>query len=181
MQLPPHRVMASWPKPDYTDPPTWGHGVLIVNIICISLAVVTVLLRLYTRFRITYSAGFDDILIVMGLLFAIGMVIVTSLATENWGWNRHIWDIPPLWLSTVQKLNLVFQIMFSLSSSFTKLSLLWFCRRLLGAGKGSHVVLNAAFIGAMVFVALSCCLFTFITIFQCSWVTRSIHIKSSSS
>lgn len=161
-------MMATWPTPNYVDPPTRGGGVLIVNLICISLAFLVVSLRLYTRLRITCSAGVDDILITMGLVFAIGMVAVTSLATEQWAWNRHIWDVPLPWLSTVQKLNLAFQILFSLSSSFTKISLLWFCRRLLGAGKGNYVLFNWAFIGSMVFVGLSCTLFTIISIFQCS-------------
>ncbi|KAJ5182712.1 hypothetical protein N7492_000328 [Penicillium capsulatum] len=168
MKLPPPAVMATWPTPNYVDPPTRGHGVLIVNIVCICFAFVVVILRLYTRLRITCSFGMDDILIVFGLIFAIAMVAVTSLATENWAWNRHIWDVPMTWLPTVQKLNLVFQIMFSWSSSITKISLLWFCRRLLGAGKGNYMTFNCAFIGSMVFVVLSCTLFTFFSIFQCS-------------
>ncbi|KAF3395786.1 hypothetical protein F1880_007141 [Penicillium rolfsii] len=168
MQLPPLAVMATWPTPNYVDPPTRGHGVLIVNVVCISLAFLVVMLRLYTRLRITCSAGVDDVLIVIGFAFAIAMVAVTSLASENWGWNRHIWDVPETWLSTVQKLNIVFQIMFSWSSSITKISLLWFCRRLLGAGKGNFKWFNWAFIGAMIFVGLSCLMFTFISIFQCS-------------
>lgn len=168
MKLPPLAVMETWPTPNYVDPPTRGHGVLVVNIVCISLAFVVVILRLYTRLRITYSFGADDVLIIFGLIFAIAMVAVTSLATENWAWNRHIWDVPMTWLPTLQKLNLVFQIMFSWSSSITKISLLWFCRRLLGAGKGSYVIFNCAFIGSMVFVGLSCTLFTIFSIFQCS-------------
>lgn len=168
MQLPPLAVMAQWPTPNYVDPPTRGHGALIVNIVCMSFAFVVVMLRLYTRLRITYSAGIDDILSVIGLIFAIAMVVVTSLATEIWGWNRHIWDIPVSWLPSVQKLNLCFQIMFSLSSSITKISLLWFCRRLLGAGKGNFAVYNWAFILSMIFVGLSCATFTLISIFQCT-------------
>lgn len=167
MQLPPLSVMMTWPTPNYVDPPTRGHGVLVVNIICICFAFLVVMLRLYTRLRITCSFGVDDILIIFGLIFAIAMVVVTSIATEDWAWNRHIWDVPMSWLPTVQKLNLCFQIMFSLSSSITKISLLWFCRRLLGAGKGNYMVFNWAFIGAMVFVGLSCALFTLFSIFQC--------------
>jgi hypothetical protein len=168
MQLPPLAVMATWPTPNYIDPPTRGHGVLIVNVVCIALAFFVVILRLYTRFRITCSAGADDVLIVFGLAFAIAMVAVTSLASENWGWNRHVWDVPETWLTTVQKLNIVFQILFSWSSSLTKISLLWFCRRLLGPGKGNFKWFNWAFIGAMIFVGVSCLMFTFISIFQCS-------------
>jgi hypothetical protein len=166
MKLPPPAIMASWPTPNYIDPPTRGHGVLIVNIVCLSLALVVVCLRLYTRIRITCSAGVDDVLIVIGLAFSIAMAVVTSIATEKWGMNRHIWDIELLRLITVQKYNLIFQIMFSMASCFTKISLLWFCRRLIG--KGHFALYNWAFIMSMVFVALSSGLFTIISIFQCS-------------
>lgn len=94
MKLPPLEVMAQWPTPNYIDPPTHGHGVLIVNLVCITMALLVVMLRLYTRFRITCSAGIDDLLIVIGLIFAIAMAVVTLLATERWAWNRHIWDVP---------------------------------------------------------------------------------------
>ena len=174
MRLPPLAVEASWPTPNYTDPVTRGHAVLIVNIVCISLAFLVTILRVYTRIRITATAGIDDIFVVIGLVFAIAMVVVTSIATEKWGYNRHIWDIPAFWLPTMQKLNLSFQLMFSWSSGFTKFSLLWFCRRLLGPGKGGFAVYNWAFIGSMIFVALSVILFTFFSIFQCSYVSINI-------
>ncbi|KAJ5994993.1 hypothetical protein N7481_001970 [Penicillium waksmanii] len=167
MQLPPAAVLATW-TPNYVNPTTRGHGAMIINVVFIILATIVVGLRLYTRLRITCSTGVDDILIVIALLFAVAMVVVTSYATEVWGWNRHVWDVPLDWLPTVQKMNLVFQIMFSWSSSLTKISLLWFCRRLLGAGKGSNKVFNWAFIGSMAFVGTTCTLFTFFSIFQCS-------------
>lgn len=167
MQLLPAAVLATW-TPNYVNPTTRGHGAMIINVVFIILAIIVVGLRLYTRLRITCSTGVDDILIVIALLFAVAMVVVTSYATEVWGWNRHVWDVPLDWLPTVQKMNLVFQILFSWSSSLTKISLLWFCRRLLGAGKGSNKVFNWAFIGSMVFVGTTCTLFTFFSIFQCS-------------
>lgn len=80
-----------------------------------------------------------------------------------------MWDIPPSWLPTVNKLNLAFQMLFSLSSSITKLSLLWFCKRLLGAGsKGLYSSYNIVLIIGMVIVAICCLLFLFISVFQCS-------------
>ncbi|KAJ5099809.1 hypothetical protein N7532_006810 [Penicillium argentinense] len=168
MQLPPLAVMATWPTPNYVDPVTRGHGAMIVNIIGTALSFLVVIARIYTRLCITCSAGVDDILIVIAMIFAIAMVVVTTYATEVWGWNRHIWDVPTTWLSTVQKLNLVFQIMFSISSSVTKISLMWFCRRLLGAGKGNFKAYNFAFIGSMIFVGVCCLVFTLLSIFQCS-------------
>lgn len=166
MKLPPEAILATWPTPDYIDPSTRGHGVLIVNATCLPLAFIVVSLRLYTRIRITYSAGVDDVLIIIGLISAIAMAVVTSIATEQWGMNRHIWDIEMSHLVTIQKLNLTWQIFYSLASCFTKISLLWFCRRLIS--KGHFRLYNWAFILSMIFVGLSCVLFTAISIFQCS-------------
>lgn len=166
MQFPPPAIAESWPTPNYIDPPTRGHGVLIVNVVCLTWAFLIVSLRLYTRVWITYSAGVDDVLIIIGLIFAIAMAIVTSIATENWGMNRHIWDIELSRFIIVRKLNLCFQLSFVVSSCFTKLSLLWFCRRLIG--KGNFVLYNWAFIISMGFVGVSSLLFFIISIFQCS-------------
>ncbi|CAI7604265.1 unnamed protein product [Penicillium glandicola] len=166
MKLPPASVTGSWPTPNYIDPTTRGHGVLIVNVVCLTWASLIVSLRLYTRLWITCSAGVDDVLIIIGLVFAIAMAVVTSIATENWGMNRHLWDIELLRLVTIQKLNLSFQILFSLSSCFTKISLLWFCRRLIV--KSNFLLYNWAFILSIIFVALSSGMFSIISIFQCT-------------
>ncbi|KAL2865636.1 uncharacterized protein BJX67DRAFT_168976 [Aspergillus lucknowensis] len=168
MQLPPTEVIMTWPTPNYTSPHTRGSAVLIVSIICLILSTIITILRIYTRLRITCTAGLDDVLIVFGLVFAIAMGTVISMAEQQYGWNRHIWDVPLDWLTTVSKLNLTFQILFSLSCSITKLSLLWFCRRLLGAGiKGLSSKYNIAMILGMVVVGLSSTLFILISIFQC--------------
>lgn len=169
MQLPPVSVMATWPTPNYTDPVTRGHGAMIVSIVCMAVALLVTILRLYVRLRITCSFGLDDIFIIAALGFSIAMCVITSIASENYGWNRHIWDVRPDWLSTIQKFNMIFQIMFSWASSLTKISLLWFCKRLLGAGsKGLYWGYNMGLIGAMAFVGVCCALFTFMSIFQCS-------------
>ncbi|KAL6239592.1 hypothetical protein BDW75DRAFT_236197 [Aspergillus navahoensis] len=168
MRLPPLEVIASWPTPNYVDPPTRSHGVLIASIILLVLSTIITALRLYTRLRITRTAGLDDILVVLGLTFGIGMAIILCIATENWGWVRHIWDVPLDWMPMVSKLNLLFQIFFSLSCSLTKLSLLWFCKRLLIVdNKGIYSTYNIAMIVGMVIVALSSALFVLFSIFQC--------------
>lgn len=101
------------------------------------------------------------------------MCAVTAIASENYGFKRHVWDIPMGWLPTVQKLNLTFQILFSGASSTTKLSILWFCKRLLGAGsKGLYRTYDILLITAMVFVTICWLLFEFISIFQCRYVAE---------
>ncbi|KKK14801.1 hypothetical protein ARAM_006380 [Aspergillus rambellii] len=168
MQLPPAEVLASWPEPNYINPITRGHSVLIVSIVCSALATIVTGLRIFTRVKITCTAGMDDLLIILGLLFGIAMAAVISVASFYYGWDRHMWDVPLEWLPTVSKLNLTFQILFSLSASLTKLSFLWFCKRILGAGgKGLYQAYNLALIAAMNAVAVSSVLFMGLSLFQC--------------
>ncbi|KAJ5398794.1 hypothetical protein N7465_009283 [Penicillium sp. CMV-2018d] len=178
MRFPPPTIAESWPTPNYIDPPTRGHGVLIVNVVCLVCAFLIVSLRLYTRLWITYSAGVDDVLIVVGLIFAIAMAVVTSIATEQWGMNRHIWDIESDRFIAVRKLNLCFQLLFLVSSCFIKISLLWFCRRLIG--KVNFALYNWAFILTIIFVAGSSVLFALISIFQCSPIRAYWEVNTES-
>lgn len=103
------------------------------------------------------------------------MCVVISMASEEYGFNRHVWDIPMSWLPTAQKLNLVFQILFSGASMTTKLSILWFTKRLLGAGsKGLYRTYYILLVAGMVFVTVCWLLFEFVSIFQCLYVTEPV-------
>jgi hypothetical protein len=61
----PLEVIASWPTPNYTNPERRGPALIIVNSILLPLALIVVGLRLYTRLRISRSAGWDDIFIAL--------------------------------------------------------------------------------------------------------------------
>lgn len=68
MRLPPLEIILTWPTPDYIDPPTRGDALLIVNSIFITLVIVTVSLRLYTRLAIKRWFGLDDVFILLALV-----------------------------------------------------------------------------------------------------------------
>ena len=68
MKLPPLSVIASWPTPNYINPVTRGNAALVVNIVMISLSFIVTCLRLYTRLRITRSAGLDDVFIAIAMV-----------------------------------------------------------------------------------------------------------------
>lgn len=75
------------------------------------------------------------------------------------------------WLPTLQKLNFCFMILFSAASSTTKLSLIWFCRRLIGAGgKGLYRGYNIFLIASMVFIGICWVLFEVVSLAQCRYV-----------
>jgi hypothetical protein len=69
MRVPPVEVILSWPAPNYTDPTTRGEALLIVNLVFISIAFITVGLRLYTRIWIKRWFGWDDAAIVVALVW----------------------------------------------------------------------------------------------------------------
>lgn len=88
MQLPPVDILLSWPTPNYDNPVTRGPALVIVNSIFISLAVITVVARIYTRIVIKRWFGIDDVFILLALLFTIGLTAVVILANQRFGWNR---------------------------------------------------------------------------------------------
>ena len=88
MQLPPADVLLSWPTPNYDNPVTRGPALVIVNSIFISLAVITVVARIYTRIVIKRWFGIDDVFILLALLFTLGLTAVVILANQRFGWNR---------------------------------------------------------------------------------------------
>ena len=71
MVHPTKEIIATWPAPNFVDPVTRGPGLTIVNAIFITLVIVVVGLRYYTRLRITKSFGLDD--------WVIGFSLVRSL------------------------------------------------------------------------------------------------------
>ena len=88
MQLPPTDVLLSWPTPNYDNPVTRGPALVIVNSIFISLAIITVAARIYTRIVIKRWFGIDDVFILLALLFTLGLTAVVILANQRFGWNR---------------------------------------------------------------------------------------------
>jgi hypothetical protein len=134
------------------NPETRGNGVLVASIIFGVLGTVGTVLRVYTRLHITRTFGADDVLIILATIFSLTMMIVVSIASAWYGWDRHIWDIPLPLLPTSRKYGLVFTMTFGLASALTKLSLLWFCRRILGEGRKAGVNLHDVAISVVMFI-----------------------------
>jgi hypothetical protein len=96
------------------------------------------------------------------------MMITMSIASARYGWDRHVWDIPFSLMSTSLKYGLVFQITFGLASAFTKLSLLWFCRRIIGDGRKVSISFHDVAISFVMFSVTAFVLaFVIINLLQC--------------
>ncbi|RMY17747.1 hypothetical protein D0867_05821 [Hortaea werneckii] len=130
MRLPPLSVITTWPVPNYTHPQTHGRALLITNLLLITLVLLAVLGRLYARLIIKRWYGADDSMIVLACLATIGMNTVVILANERYGWNRHIYDIPPRMIASAGKIAFVAKLAFVFAATFTRLSLIAFYYRL---------------------------------------------------
>lgn len=89
MQIPPASVRASWPAPNYIDPVTHGPANIIVNAILYPLVILVLLLRVYTRVRVSGSFAINDVLILVALIPATVFFIVSLLADLAFDWERH--------------------------------------------------------------------------------------------
>jgi len=65
---PPPSVIASWPKPNYVDPPTASPSNTIVLAIFGVISVFVVSTRMIVRFFIQKNAGLDDYLMLAALV-----------------------------------------------------------------------------------------------------------------
>jgi len=183
MRAIPPEVLLSWPIPNYTNPVTRGNALVVVNAIFITLVVLVVALRLYTRIWIKRWFGADDYFILLALVgrdavspllshayclkfFTIGLTAVVLLANQDYGWDRHVYDIPFNKFAPTLQVAMVAKVVFTAAATFTRLSLLFFYYRLV------HESTKSRFRWAVHFnVALSVAIFItfiFVAIFLCS-------------
>lgn len=152
MRFPPADAVASWPAPKY-DFPIPGHHMYLgltalqlyqpgspqilipVNLILLAAATITVLIRIYTRFIHTRTAAIDDCPVIIALFPAMGLTVTVSLAATRYGWSMHIWDFQYSGqdlskLINERAISWASQMLYLWSSSFTKLSLLYFYQQI---------------------------------------------------
>lgn len=129
---PTKEIIDSWPAPNFKNPITRGSALTVVNIIFIILVFLVVGLRYYTRLRITKSFGLDDWVIGLSLIPTFALTVVVLVADNNFGWNRHSWDLHAERGPPGYKLCITAQILFFWAATLNKISLLCFYRRLTG-------------------------------------------------
>ncbi|PQE23730.1 integral membrane protein [Rutstroemia sp. NJR-2017a WRK4] len=135
MRLPPPEVIASWPAPNYINPERHGNAVIIVDAVFFLLALLILLIRIYTRLRISKSFGLDDWLIVAAMFPSTGFAVAALLAETVLQWDRHIWDVPYNRITSGLQFVMITQIIFSLSQTLTKCSMLALIYRIMSNGK----------------------------------------------
>lgn len=122
---------ARWPNPNYDDPVTRGDALLVVNIVFIILVTFSISIRLYSRAIVKCQTGMDDVMIVLAYIFTIGLTATVLVANRQYGWDRHIWDLPSTLIQHTSIVAFVAKIMFALASGFIRLSLIFLYYRLI--------------------------------------------------
>lgn len=177
MQLPSPEIIASWPVPNYVDSETRGNGVLIVNTVLFTIALSVIVIRIYTRLRISKSFGLDDWLILAAMLPSTTFAVLAILAEESFHFDRHIWDVPLDRVIFGLQYVIITQIVFTVGQTLTKCSMLALYYRILSRGERFKMIT----IAASVIIAVQGTIFIIVTIFQCRLVdshldTRLVYI-----
>ncbi|KAK2768742.1 hypothetical protein FQN54_000598 [Arachnomyces sp. PD_36] len=142
---PPPSVIASWPTPNYVDPETKGKGLFAISLILCIAAILAVGARL--------------------LVFSVGQTAVFSYTENRHQYYRHIWDVPPQDYSFRQMNSWIMQLLFAISTSCTKASILLLYKRVIQGTvnrKFMIVVKLAIAVNFAYFIV-----FFFLMIFQC--------------
>lgn len=138
-------IIASWPTPNYVNPETRGPALIYVCIIFSGIGAILCAARVYSRLFITRAPGVDDILIVFGLVGSIALSVMVIIGNKTYFSGRHVWDIPVSKFAG-HRLNVWIAMWFFITaSSFVKISVLLFYRRL--SVKFSKVFLIATWVG----------------------------------
>ncbi|KAL4779849.1 hypothetical protein BJX76DRAFT_361400 [Aspergillus varians] len=123
MKSPPLEMMASWPKPNYTNPRYQGSQLLVVGVVLLIVSSIMLGLRLWVRIQMKRSAGWDDSIMVAAILFIICSTVTANLGTK-YGLGYHVWDQRPEWARPSLMAGYFNQLLLVIIMTLVKLSLL---------------------------------------------------------
>ncbi|KAF2136680.1 uncharacterized protein K452DRAFT_202007, partial [Aplosporella prunicola CBS 121167] len=127
---PPLSLVSAWQTDSYPHGIRRNWGLVVFTIILFTLTVSAVAARFWVRFFVQRNPGIDDALIVAALLPITGLAIATCLAGRLYGFDRHIWDLPPDLAVQSRQIHMVIAAMYMVSTGLTKISILCFYRRM---------------------------------------------------
>lgn len=97
---------------------------MIVELTLLPIAMIVVFLRMWIRIGWLKKSWWDDYLMIVGLVFSIGTTILVIMATQLYGWDKHVWDLTISEMETGRKASMAGQTLFVLASSTVKMSIL---------------------------------------------------------
>jgi hypothetical protein len=90
---------------------------MIVELTLLPIAMIIVFLRMWVRIGWLHKSWYDDYLMILAMVrplfseipsrnvdtcqvFSIGTTILVIMASQLYGWDRHVWDVPLATLET---------------------------------------------------------------------------------
>jgi hypothetical protein len=85
---------------------------MIIELTLLPIAMIVVFLRLYVRISWLKKSWYDDYLMILAMIFSIGThneldlefhhltcntgtTVIVIMASQLYGWDRHVWDLKP--------------------------------------------------------------------------------------
>ncbi|KAI9714279.1 MAG: hypothetical protein M1820_000239 [Bogoriella megaspora] len=151
------------PTPNYINPVTRRKDMTGILIPLMIFSTATVSVRIWSRFsRQTGRFGIDDVFILGAWAAGMALSIGAIIATLNFGFDRHIWDVPPGLIVPGARLAWVGQVIFLVTTCLCKIGILLFYRRLV-AGSTTKTLFYATWAGiyftalyGVVFIIILC-------------------------
>ncbi|KAL9602882.1 MAG: hypothetical protein Q9219_001578 [cf. Caloplaca sp. 3 TL-2023] len=167
--------MSSFTRPHnyYDNPPSEASRVTNIDLITISLAFATVVLRCYTKFLLIHAPWWDDYTCIIALIVAIGRTAVDFVGQYQFGAGRHFWDIPPEYYNGFLTTIAVDGYLYIVAITFAKLSLLLFLYRIFHVDKRFRIAawVTGGILSVWATVAV------LLAIFACRPVAASWNLK----
>ncbi|ELR01652.1 hypothetical protein GMDG_00028 [Pseudogymnoascus destructans 20631-21] len=151
--------------PNYTDPETKGNQLLVVTIISTILAIASVLARVWVRIGYQQQFGADDVMLVLCIVPTVGIAGLLILTETKFRWFRHIWDVPLDEITGRQYHNWIVQLLFVISTTFSKLSAVLLYKRVIaGVSRPAFLYIINAAIAAQTLYGVA---FVLLLVLQC--------------
>lgn len=108
----PLSTLQNWPTPNYANPERRGPAATIVVSVLLGLVTLILIIRIYTRVRISRGFGLDDVLIIFAYVRlscspsstepkltkrqipTAAFAVLSFIAMWKFGWGTHVWDLP---------------------------------------------------------------------------------------
>ncbi|KAI4134657.1 MAG: hypothetical protein LQ341_005989 [Variospora aurantia] len=132
------------------DPPSNAWKISVVDSVGLSLTVILLTIRCYTKLRTTNSPGSDDATCLVSLLGFIVFVSLDFVQRFQYGGGRQTWDLPPSMYNGYLTTGAVGIYLYILGIMFAKVSLLLFLYRVFRADR--HFRIASWVIGVVVVV-----------------------------
>ncbi|KAL8747096.1 MAG: hypothetical protein Q9184_007649 [Pyrenodesmia sp. 2 TL-2023] len=116
--------------PNYDNPPSTAWMATTADSVGLSLAIILVAARCYTKFRITKAPGWDDYFSIMALVTFIIYWALNLLQRFEYGGGRHLYDVHPSMYYGYFWTGVVRGYLHNIGLTFAKLSLLIFLARI---------------------------------------------------